>query len=146
MKRIAIALGALVVLAGLATACDRPPSTPPTLLPPRARPTPEDEGILVIKSTPEYRSLVDKYGSDHVSVKAVNLDDKDEANFLSKISDGFLMDPGCIIVLKAGKEEGYVYQLDEEFKTVSQITLSQFEEGARYVDARTMEHFYSSLK
>ena len=107
---------------------------------------PEDEGILLIKSTPEYKSLVDKYGSDHVSVKAVNLDDKDEADFLRNISDGFLMEPGCIIVLKAGKGEGYVYQLDEEFRIVSRMTLSDFEEGARNVDAGTMEHFYSSLK
>ncbi len=107
---------------------------------------PEDEGILLIKSTPEYKSLVDIFGSDHVSVKAVNLHNKGEADFLRNISDRFLMEPGCIIVLKAGKGEGYVYQLDEEFRIVSRMTLSDFEEGARNVDAGTMEHFYSSLK
>ncbi len=74
------------------------------------------------------------------------MDDKDEADFLRNISDGFLMEPGCIIVLKAGKGEGYVYQLDEEFRIVSRMTLSDFEEGARNVDSGTMEHFYSSLK
>ena len=108
--------------------------------------TPEDEGILLIKRTPEYKSLVNKYGSDNMSVKAVNLDDDDEADYLRKISDGFLMEPGCIILLRAGKGEGYVYRLDEEFHIVFRMTLSEFEQGARNVDARTMEHFYRSLK
>jgi hypothetical protein len=89
---------------------------------------------------------VDIFGSDHVSVKAVDLHNQGEADFLGNISDRFLMEPGCIIVLKAGKGEGYVYQLDEEFNIVSRITLSQFEEGARDVEAGTMENFYSSLK
>ncbi len=106
----------------------------------------EDEGVLLIKHTPEYKSLVDKHGSDHVSIQAVNLEDKDEAEFLRKISDGFLVEPGCIIVLKADQGEGYVYQLDEEIQIVSRMTLSQFEQGAHNVDARTMEIFYGSLK
>ena len=106
----------------------------------------EDEGVLLIKNSPEYKSLVDKYGPDHVSVMAVNLVDLDEADFLRKINDGFLRKPGCIIVLKADQGQGYVYQLDEEIQIVSRMTLSQFEQGARNVDARTMENFYSSLK
>ena len=106
----------------------------------------EDEGIRLIKSIPEYKSLVDKFGSDHVSVKAVNLEDRDEADFLRTINDGFLMDPGCIIVLKAEPGEGYVYQLDEEFNVVFRMTLSGFEQGARAVDSRTMVEFYASLR
>ncbi len=105
----------------------------------------EEEGVLLIKDTREYQSLVDKYGSGDVSVEAVNLHDESETEFLRKINDGFFMESGCIIVLKAGKGEGHVYQLDEEFNIVFRITLSEFEQGARNVDARTMEHFYSSL-
>ena len=89
----------------------------------------EDQGVLLIKSTLEYKSLVDKYGPDHVSVKAVNLVDRDEADILSKINNGFLMEPGCTIVLKADKAEGYVYQLDEEVQIVSRLTLSQYRPG-----------------
>ena len=106
----------------------------------------EEEGALLIKDTREYQSLVDKYGSSGVSVKAVNLHDKSETDFLIKINDGFLIEPGCIIVLKAGKGEGYVYQLDEEFNIVFRMTLSEFEQGASNVDAGTMKHFYTSLE
>ncbi len=106
----------------------------------------EEEGILLIKDTREYQSLVDTYGSGDVSVEAVNLHDRTETDFLRKIDDGFLNEPGCIIVLKAGKGEGYVYQLDEEFNIVFRMTLSEFEQGARNVDAPTMEHFYRSLE
>ena len=106
----------------------------------------EEEGILLIKDTPEYKSLVEKYSSDHVSVTAVNLHANGETDFLRKLSDGFLMEPGCIIVLKAENGEGYVYQLDEEFNIAFRMALSGFETGARNVDTRTMEKFYDSLK
>ena len=53
-----------------------------------------------IKGTQEFKALAGKYGSDPVSVKAVNLDKEDESAFLRIIRDGFLMEPGCIIVLK----------------------------------------------
>ena len=126
-----------------------PASKPSGRFGPRELPVPsgtEDEGILGIKRTQEYQALADKYGSDQVSVKAVNLHGEDEAAFLRIISDGFLMEPGCIIVLKAGKKDGYVYQLDEEIEVIYRITLAQFQEGARNVDPRTMENFYSSLQ
>lgn len=106
----------------------------------------EEEGVLLIKRTLDYRTLVDKYGFDQVSVVAVNLHERGETEFLARISDGFLMQPGCIIVLEADNGEGYVYQLDEEFKIVFWLTLSEFEEGARNVDALKMVQFYSSLK
>ena len=56
------------------------------------------------------------------------------------------MEPGCVIVLKVGIRDGYVYQLDEENEIVYRITLAQFEEGARNVDPRTLENFYSTLQ
>ena len=105
----------------------------------------EEEGVLLIKDTQEYQSLVEKYGAGGVSVKAVNLHEPSEAAFLREISLGFLSEPGCIIVLKAG-DEGYVYQLDEEVNIVFRLTLSEFEAGARSVDALTMERFYGSLE
>ena len=127
----------LVVLGGLALAY----VTSITITP-----IPEDEGVLLVKSTPEYQSLVNKFGSNHVSVKAVNLEGKSETDFLAKISDGFLMEPGCIIVLRAGGGAGYVYQLDEEFNIVFRMTLDRFEEGILNLDVRIMEHFYGSLQ
>ncbi len=120
--------------------------TPASYPSPSATPIIEEEGILRIKRTQEYKALVDKYGSDQVSVKAVNLHEEDEAGFLRIISDGFLMEPGCIILLKAGIDDGYVYQLNEEFDIVYRMTLSQFQERARKVDLHTMEKFYSSLQ
>ncbi len=81
-----------------------------------------------------------------MSVKAANLHEEDEAAFLSIISDGFFIEPGCVIVLKVGIRDGYVYQLDEEIEIVYRITLAQFEEGARNVDPRTLENFYGSLQ
>ena len=106
----------------------------------------EEEGVLLIKRTLDYRTLVDKYGFDQVSVVAINLHERGETEFLARISDGFLMQPGCIIVLEADSDEGYVYQLDEELNIVFWLTLSKFEEGARNVDALKMVQFYSSLK
>ena len=106
----------------------------------------EEEGVLLIKETREYESLVVKYGSDDVPVRAVNLHDESEVAFLKEINQGFVTEPGCIIVLEAGNAEGYVYQLDEELSIVFRMTLSAFEEGARNVDAPTMERFYSSLE
>lgn len=105
----------------------------------------EEEGVLLIKDTQEYESLVGKYGSDGVSVRAVNLHDESEVAFLEEINQGFVTEPGCIIVLEGGNGEGYVYQLDEELSIVFRLTLSEFEEGARNVDALTMEFFYDSL-
>ena len=107
---------------------------------------PEEEGIVLIRTTPEYVALSEKYGSDLVSVEAVNLHQREETTFLSLISSGFREEPGCIIVLRAGESEGYVYQLDKEFNIVFRMTLSEFLEAAAKVDAGTMEHFYSSLR
>ena len=120
--------------------------TPASNPSPSATPIIEEEGIRRIKRTQEYKALVDNYGSDQAWVKAVNLHEEDEAAFLRIISDGFLMEPGCIIVLRAGMGDGYVYQLSEEFEIVYRMTLAQFQEGARNVDPPTMENFYSSLQ
>jgi len=107
---------------------------------------PEEEGIVLIRTTPEYEALSEKYGYDLVSVEAVNLHQREETTFLSQISSGFREEPGCIIVLRAGESEGYVYQLDKEFNIVFRMTLSEFLEAAARVDAGTMEYFYSSLR
>lgn len=107
---------------------------------------PEEEGIVLIRTTPEYEALSEKYGSDLVSVEAVNLHQREETTFLSQISSGFREEPGCIIVLRAGESEGFVYQLDEEFNIVFKMTLNDFEKGAMNVDGVTMKYFYSSLK
>ena len=105
----------------------------------------EEEGVLLIKETQEYESLVREYGSDRVSAKAVNLHEDSEIAFLKEIDPGFAIEPGCIIVLEGGDGEGYVYQLDEDVSIVFRMTLPAFEEGARNVDASTMERFYGSL-
>ena len=105
----------------------------------------EDEGVLRIKDTPEFRSFVETYGAGNVSVVAANLEERGEAEFLRSIDDGFRNEPGCIIVLRAGSEEGYVYQLDQEINIVFRITRSEFQDGARDVDTVTMEDFYRSL-
>ena len=107
---------------------------------------PEEEGIVLIRTTPEYEALSEKYGSDLISVEAVNLHQRDDTTFLSQISSGFREEPGCIIVLRAGESEGYVYQLDKEFNILFRMTLSEFREAAAKIDAGTMEHFYSSLR
>ncbi len=106
----------------------------------------EEQGIVLIQSTPEYAALSEKYGSDLVSVQEVNLHQREETTFLILISNGFREEPGCIIVLRAGESEGYVYQLDKEFNIVFRMTLSEFREAAAKIDARTMEDFYSSLR
>jgi len=109
-------------------------------------PVVEEQGILLIKNTPEYAALVNAYGSGQVSVKAINLHQSNEASFLKKISPGFQEQPGCIIVMEGGNREGYVYQLDEEFSIVHRTSLSEFIEGSKSVDAQTMDNFYASLK
>ncbi len=107
---------------------------------------PEEDGIVLIRTTPEYEALSEKYGSDLVSVQAVNLHQREESSFLSLISSSFREEAGCIIVLRAGESEGYVYQLDKEFIIVFRMTSSEFRDAAAKIDAGIMEHFYSSLR
>ncbi len=105
----------------------------------------EEQGVQLIKTTPEYELLAVKYGSDKVSVKAVNLHEEGQSAFLKKIDAGFKSQPGCIILLEGGNEEGYVYQLDEGFHIIHKISLTAFNEGSRNVDPQVIEHFMNSF-
>ena len=106
----------------------------------------EEDGILLIKETQEYKSLIEKYSEDVVSVKAVNLLKVEDTLFLKEIDDGFKQNPGCIIVIEYENDQGYVYQLDEELNIVYQMNLNDFAESVNKVNSHMLNDFYKSLK
>ena len=106
----------------------------------------EEEGVLLIKNTQEYKTLIDEYGEDIVSVKAVNLLDVKDTLFLKEIDNNFKQSPGCIIVLEYENNQGYVYQLDEELNIVYRMNLLDFVESANKVNSQIMEELDKSLK
>ena len=106
----------------------------------------EDEGVLLIKDTQEYKTLIDAYGENIVSVKATNLLDGDDTLFLKEIDDGFKQNPGCIIVLEYENNQGYIYQLDKELNIIYRMDFLEFTESAKKVNSQIMEDFYKSLK
>jgi hypothetical protein len=116
----------------------------------------EEQGILLIKSLPEYAAAVAAHGEEQVGAAALDrhqegIDyvgenhDEFRTEFMPVIDDGFLPTSGCIIVLQAG-DEGFVYQLDKDFNIVHRVSLATFQEGEKRVDAETMEWFWDSLK
>ena len=106
----------------------------------------EDDGVLLIKETQEYKTLIDEYGEDIVSVKATNLLEVEDTLFLREIDDGFKQNPGCIIVLEYENDQGYIYQLDEELNIVYRMNLLDFVESANKVNSQIMEDLDKSLK
>lgn len=106
----------------------------------------EEQGILLIKETQEYKTLLEQYGQDTVSVKAVNLLNVEDTLFLQGIDEGFEQKPGCIIVLEYKNNEGYVYQLDEDFNIIYQMNFAEFVESANESDSDMLEEFIKSLK
>lgn len=121
-------------------------STPPTPPTPPDEAVIEEEGVLLIKDTQEYKTLIEEYGKDIVLVKATNLLEVEDTLFLRDIDDGFKQNPGCIIVLEYENNQGYVYQLDKELNIVYRMNLLEFTESANKVNSQIMEDFYKSLK
>ena len=110
-------------------------------------PVDEDDGILLIKSTTEYKTLIEEYGEDLVSVTAVNLLNPEDTFFLKDIDDGFAHNPGCIIVMQYENNQGNIYQLDENLDIVFKMDLSEFmEKSSQRVDVHIMNEFYDSLR
>lgn len=110
-------------------------------------PVDEDDGILLIKDTAEYKTLAEEYGEDMVSVKAVNLINIDDTLFLKYIDDGFRQNPGCIIVMEYEDGKGSIYQLNENLDIVHKMNLAEFmEKSAKNVDVHVMDGFYDSLR
>ena len=106
----------------------------------------EEEGILRVKATSEYAALTEKYGEERITVKAFERHMLSEFGFLRQIDEKFTEESGCIIIVEGPNGEGYVYQQDEEFNTIHQITLSQFKEGSKKIDQEILNEFYGSLK
>ena len=128
------------------TACLEYMLSPDYVYPRYDGPVDEDDGILLIKDTSEYKTLIEEYGEDLVSVKAVNLLKTEDTLFLKDIDGGFKQDPGCIIVMKYQDNQGSIYQLDENLDIVYKMNLTEFmEKSSKQVDVDIMNEFYSSL-
>jgi hypothetical protein len=99
-----------------------------------------------VKATLEYKQLVERYGEEGVTVKAVERHMLSEVDFLTQIDPKFTEESGCIIIVEGSNGEGYVYQQDEEFNTIHKVTLFQFQEGSKKIDQAILSAFYGSLK
>lgn len=95
-------------------------------------------------NTPEVQALIQKYGRNHVHVKALDIKLVEDIEFIRSIHPHFKEETGCIIVAHAG-EEGYVYQEDKELNIIYKETIQEFLEKTRNVDSQIMAKFYLSL-
>lgn len=140
---VVVAIGMIIYAVGITA---NQSSGLPPCIPGQPCAVEEEQGILLIKETQEYKTLIEQYGQDIVSVKAVNLLDVGDTLFLQNIDKGFEQNPGCIIVLEYKNNEGYVYQLDEDLNIIYQMNFAEFVESANRFDPDVLEDFIKSLK
>jgi hypothetical protein len=105
----------------------------------------EDEGKIKVSNTPEVQALAQKYGWPHVHIKAVDIKLIEDIAFVRSIYPNFKEEMGCIIIVHAGENEGYVYQEDKDLNIIYRESLSEFMKRTSTVDSATIAKFYLSL-
>ncbi|MEK7534506.1 MAG: hypothetical protein AAB600_04160 [Patescibacteria group bacterium] len=104
----------------------------------------EDKGKVNVSNTPEVQALIQKYGKNHVHIKALDINVVQDIQFVKKIHPKFKEQTGCIIVAHAG-DEGYVYQEDKQLNIIYRETIQEFMKKTKNVDPEVMAKFYLSL-
>jgi hypothetical protein len=104
----------------------------------------ENEGKIKVSNTPEVRALAEKYGWEHVHIKALDIDLVRHTAFIEEIYPNLAEDTGCIIIAHAG-DKGYVYREDKSLNIAYQETLAEFMERTKDFDSEFMSKFYLSL-
>ena len=104
----------------------------------------EDKGKIKVSERPEVKTLVQKYGKDHVHIKALDIELVKHTAFIERIYPNLSEDTGCIIIAHAG-DEGYVYREDKKLNIAYQETLAEFMERTKNIDFEFMSKFYLSL-
>jgi len=104
----------------------------------------EDKGKIKVSERPEVKALFQKYGKNHVHIKALDIDLVRHTAFIEKIYPNLAEDTGCIIIAHA-RDEGYVYREDKKLDIAYQETLAEFMERTRNIDSEFMSKFYLSL-
>ena len=107
--------------------------------------TPEDAGKKTATVTEEYRSLVQTYGKEAVTVHALKIELAHNIGFIRQLDPEFRDDPGCIIVARAGSV-GYVFQEEKSLNVVYTQTLEEFQGKTAGADPAVLELFWSSLR
>jgi hypothetical protein len=93
----------------------------------------------------EYRSLVETYGNEAVSVHALKIELAHNIGFIRQLDPEFRDDPGCIIVARAGSV-GYLFQEEKSLNVVYTQTLEEFQRKTAGTDPAVRELFWSSLR
>jgi len=106
---------------------------------------PEDAGKKTAIRTEEYRSLVQTYGKEAVTVHALKIELAHNIGFIRQLDPEFRDDPGCIIVARAGSV-GYVFQEEKSLNVVYTQTLEEFEGKTVGADPAVRELFWSSMR
>lgn len=104
----------------------------------------EDKGKVKVSERPEVKALIQKYGKNHVHIKALDIDLVRHTAFIEKIYPSLADETGCIIIAHAG-DEGYVYREDKKLNIAYQETLTEFMERTKDIDDEYMAKFYLSL-
>jgi len=105
----------------------------------------EDKGKVKAANTPEAQALADKYGWEHVHVKALAHSALYEEGFIAKIHPQFKGKIGCIIFVHAGDNEGYMFVEDENLDIIYRETIHNFVEKTKNIDSELISKFYLSL-
>ena len=106
---------------------------------------PEDAGKETATRTEEYRLLVEKHGTEAVSLEALELRLVRYLEFIRQVDPNFREQTGCIIVARAG-DDGYIFQEDEDLNVIYTQTLEEFESKTAATDHAVRERFWSSLR
>lgn len=105
----------------------------------------EDEGKKKVVEFPEVVDLSKKYTWEHVHIKALDHTALYENGFVEQIHAQFRGEVGCIIIVHAGDNEGYVYVEDKDLNVIYKEPLTEFVKNTASVDAAVMAKFYMSF-
>ncbi|OGM33128.1 hypothetical protein A2803_00280 [Candidatus Woesebacteria bacterium RIFCSPHIGHO2_01_FULL_44_21] len=105
----------------------------------------EDEGKVTVSERPEVVALAEKYGWDNVHIQALDIDLVSDLVFIKSLRPDFSDELGCVIVVHAGENEGYVYQENEDLEVIHMETMQEFLNKVKDKDPELLFKFFLSL-
>lgn len=105
----------------------------------------EDKGKISVEKRPEVVALAEKYGWDHVHILAMDIKLVSDLEFIRELRPDFAQELGCVIVVHAGENDGYVYQENMNLEVVRMETMSEFVASVKDRDPELLFKFFLSL-
>lgn len=105
----------------------------------------EEEGKISVSKRPEVVALAERHGWDHVHILAMDIKLVSDLEFIQELRPDFAQELGCVIVVHAGENEGYVYQEDKDLNVVHMETMEEFVASVKDKDPELLFKFFLSL-